>query len=260
MTRTTTKGKTVRQARPASELKSVGRSVGRIDGLEKVMGSAKYVDDLDFGPNLLHAEIVESPCAHARIKSVDASQAAKVPGVVRVVTGKDFPYKFGLYMKDRYIFAQDKVRFVGEQVAAVIAKDPKTALRAAKKVRVVYEELPPVLNTETALKERPELIHPGLGEYAHVPWFFPKARTNIAHWRKTRKGDMTEGFAKADLVLEDTYTVPRYAHCAIETHVIVGLYDLSGRLTLWSSSQSPFTQRHLFAEALAPLGIGRAHV
>jgi carbon-monoxide dehydrogenase large subunit len=255
MTRTTTKGKTVRQARPASELKSVGRSVGRIDGLEKVMGSAKYVDDLDFGPNLLHAEIVESPCAHARIKSVDASQAAKVPGVVRVVTGKDFPYKFGLYMKDRYIFAQDKVRFVGEQVAAVIAKDPKTALRAAKKVRVVYEELPPVLNTETALKERPELIHPGLGEYAHVPWFFPKARTNIAHWRKTRKGDMTEGFAKADLVLEDTYTVPRYAHCAIETHVIVGLYDLSGRLTLWSSSQSPFTQRHLFAEALAPLGL-----
>jgi len=238
----------------SDDLKVVGTSPQRINGLEKVMGSAQYVDDLDFGPNLLHACIVESPHAHALIRRIDPSAALKVPGVVKVVTGKDFPFKFGLYMQDRYIFAQDRVRFVGEQVAAVIAKDPKAAKRAARLVKVTYEELPPILDPIAAVEAKSKLIHPELGDYEHVPWFFPKAKTNIAHWRKTRKGDPAKGFAEADVVLEDTYHVPRYAHCAIETHVIVGLLDLSGRLTLWSASQSPFTQRHLFAQALAPLG------
>ena len=129
-----------------SDLKCVGKSVGRIDGHEKVSGAATFVDDIDFGPGLLHAEIVESPHAHALIKKVDTSKAEKVPGVVKVVTGKDFPYKFGLYMKDRYIFAKDRVRFVGEQVAAVVARCPKIAKRAAKLVKVEYKVLKPVLD------------------------------------------------------------------------------------------------------------------
>ncbi len=238
-----------------SEFKYVGQSATRIDGLEKVMGAATFVDDIDFGPDLLHAAIVESPHAHAIIRRIDVSAAASLPGVVRVVTGKDFPYRFGLYMKDRYIFAQDRVRFVGEQVAAVIARDPKTAKRAAELVSVEYEPLPPIFDPLAAVAEGADLIHPGLGDYPRVPWFFPRANTNIAHWRKTRKGDVEKGFAEADVVLEDTYRVPRYAHCALEPHVIVGLHDLSGRLTLWSASQSPHTQRNLFAEALAPLGL-----
>ncbi len=238
-----------------SDLKYVGHSATRIDGLEKATGAATFVDDIDFGPDLLYAEIVESPYAHALVKAIDASEAESMPGVVKVVTGKDFPYKFGLYMKDRYIFAQDRVRFVGEQVAAVIARDPKVAKRAAKLVRVTYEELPPIFDPLAAVAEGADLIHPDLGDYPHVPWFFPRAGTNIAHWRKTRKGDVEKGFADADVVLEDTYRVPRYAHCAIEPHVVVGLFDLSGRLTLWSASQSPHTQRNLFAEALAPLGL-----
>ena len=126
-----------------AELKYVGTSATRIDGAEKVMGSAQFVDDLDFGPDLLHAEIVESPYAHALIKSINTAEAEAVPGVVKVVTGADFPYRFGLYMKDRFILAQDRVRFVGEQVAAVVARDPKIAKRAAKLVRVEYEELTP---------------------------------------------------------------------------------------------------------------------
>ena len=238
-----------------SELKHVGQPAIRIDGLDKVSGAAVYVDDMDFGPNLLHAEIIESPFAHARIRSIDTSEAEKVPGVVKVVTGDDFPYRFGLYMQDRWIFARDRVRFVGEQVAAVIARDPGSAKRAAKLVRVDYDELPYVLDLEGALKENATLVHPDLGKYEHCAWFFPQAGTNIAHWRKTRKGDMEKGFKDADVILEDTYTVPRYAHCAIEPHVIVGLYDLAGRLTLWSASQSPYTQRHVFAGALAPLGL-----
>lgn len=242
------------------ENKYVGQSCVRIDGLPKITGAAQFIDDIDFGPNLLYAEIIESPHAHARIKKIDISKAEKFPGVIKVITGKDFPYQFGLYMHDRYIFAQDRVRFVGEQVAAVIAGDPRIAKKAAKLVKVHYEELPSVMAVDKALEDNPTLIHPKLGEYNHVPWFFPKANTNIAHWRKVRKGDVEKGLAEADLVLEDTYTVPRYAHCAIETHGAIGLYDFSGRLTVWTASQSPYTQRHLFAQALSPLGLSHKDI
>jgi len=235
--------------------KYIGKSVVRIDGREKISGAAIYGDDIDFGPNLLYAEIVGSTQAHAIIKKIDTSEAEKVEGVYKVFTGKDFPYKFGLYMKDRYIFAQDKVRFVGEQVAAVIGRTAQAARQGALLVKVEYEPLPAVTNQMEALKDDSVLLHPDLGDYPHVPWFFPKARTNVAHWRKTRKGDLEKGFKEADLIFEDEYYVPRYAHCAIETHVAIGKFDLGGRLTVWSSSQSPHTQRHLFAEALAPMGL-----
>ena len=238
----------------------IGKPSIRVDGKVKITGAAQFVDDIDFGPNLLYAEIVESPYAHAIINNIDTSKAEKMPGVVKVVTGKDFPFKFGLYMHDRYILAQDRVRFVGEQVAAVIARDPKTAKRAAKLIQVDYTELTPILNINAAIEEKPELIHPGLKDYFHVPWFFPRADTNIAHWRKVRKGNIEQAFNEADCVFEDTYTVPRYAHCAIEIHGAVGLYDHSDRLTVWTASQSPHTQRHLFAQALSPLGLSHKDV
>ncbi|MDA8244533.1 MAG: xanthine dehydrogenase family protein molybdopterin-binding subunit [Elusimicrobia bacterium] len=241
-------------------LEVVGKPVQRVDGWEKIRGAAKYTDDLEFGPGLLYAALVESPYAHARIKSIDTSAAEKLDGVVKVVTGRNFIHKFGLYMNDRYIFASDVVRFVGEQVAAVVATDPKVALRAAALVKVSYQELPAVMDPVKALEKDSPLVHPDLKDYRHVPWFFPKPGTNIAHWRKIRKGDLEKGFKEADLVLEDTYTVPRYAHCAIEPHSAVGLYDASGRLTMWTSSQSPFTQRHVFAETLKAFGIGHKDV
>ncbi len=236
------------------EYKFIGKPAIRIDGKVKISGAAQFVDDLDFGPNLLFAEVVESKFAHAIINSIDTSEAEKVAGVVKIVTGKDFPFRFGLYMHDRYIFAQDRVRFVGEQVAAVIARDAVTAKKAAKLVKVDYTELKPVLSVEQALTEHPHLIHPDLKDYHHVPWFFPQTNSNIAHLRKVRHGNVEEAFKDSDFVLDDVYTVPRYAHCALEVHGAVGLLDHSGRLTVWTASQSPHTQRHLFAEALAPLG------
>ena len=244
----------------ACQHKVIGHSVQRIDGWEKITGAARFADDLEFGPGLLHACIVESPHAHARIVRIDTRKAAKLPGVVKVVTGKDFPYKFGLYMQDRYIFAQDRVRFVGEQVGAVIACDPKTAQRAAALVEVEYEPLRPVFDPVQALEKNAPVLHPALGGYEHVPWFFPKPKTNIAHWRKIRKGDTAKGFEEADVILEDTYRVPRYAHCAIEPHAMIGLLDAAGRLTMWTASQSPFTQRNLFAQALAPLGLSHKDI
>jgi CO/xanthine dehydrogenase Mo-binding subunit len=238
-----------------SDYKYVGKSTPRVDGIEKVTGALRFVEDLDFGANLLYAAIVESPYAHALIQQIDISRAERVPGVVKIVTGKDFPYRFGLYMHDRYIFAQDRVRFIGEQVAAVIARDPVTAKRAAAVVDVEYKELPPLLRVDDARGEKPKvLIHPDLKNYFHVPWFFPQADTNIAHLRKIRKGAIDKGFREADHIYEDEYTVPRYAHCAIEHHAAVGHLDHSGRLTLWTASQSPHTQRHLFTQALEPLG------
>ncbi len=137
------------------DFKYIGHPVTRIDEREKVTGAAQYVDDLEFGPNLLHAYVVESPHAHALIKRIDTTAAANVPGVVKVVTGQDFPYHFGLYMQDRYIFAQDRVRFVGEQVAAVIARDVNTARQAAALVQVEYELLPAVFDPREAIKPTP---------------------------------------------------------------------------------------------------------
>ena len=245
-----------------SDLKYVGKSVIRQDGLEKVTGAALYTDDLDFGPNLLYAAIVESPHANAEIIKINIKKAQEHEDVVKVITGDEFPYRFGLYMHDRYIFAQKRVRFVGEQVAAVIARTPAAALRGAQLVEVKYKVLKPILRVQDALGsdknfqiEKTAMIHPELSEYKHVPWFFPKENTNIAHFRKIRKGDIDDAFNKADHVFEDVYSVPRYAHCAIENHVAVGLFDYSKRLTLWTASQSPHTQRHLFAEALAPLSL-----
>ncbi|NQV06725.1 molybdopterin-dependent oxidoreductase, partial [bacterium] len=199
----------------AGQLKYVGTSPPRIDGLDKISGAARYVDDMDFGADLLHAEVIESPYGHALIKSIDTSEAEAVPGVVKVVTGKDFPFTFGMYMKDRHVFAMDRARFAGEQVAAVVARDPKIAMRAAKLVKVDYEVLAPIFDPVASVSEGSELIHPDLANYPHVPWFYPHDDTNIAHWRKTRKGDVEAGFEEADLILEDEYEVPRYAHCAL---------------------------------------------
>ncbi|MDJ0790463.1 MAG: xanthine dehydrogenase family protein molybdopterin-binding subunit [Acidimicrobiia bacterium] len=248
------------EAERNGELNAVGTSAVRIDGIDKISGAAQFVDDLDFGPGLLHGAVVESPHAYARIVSIDTSKAEDAPGVVKVVTGQDFPYNFGMYMGDRYIFAQGHVRFVGEQVAGVIARTHRQAVQAAKLVEVEYEVLEALLDPKEAVADGAPLIHPDLGEYSHVPWFFPKAGTNIAHWRKIRKGDTERAFAEADYVLADTYRVPRYAHCAIEPHVTVGKLDHAGRLTVWTASQSPHTQRHLFAEALAPLGFSHKDV
>ena len=115
-----------------NDLKYVGKPSIRIDGKEKISGATRYTDDLEFGPNLHFAAIVESTEAHAKILSIDTTEAENFPGVVGVFTGKDFPFKFGLYMKDRYIFAMDTVHYVGQQIAAVVARDIKTAQRAAK--------------------------------------------------------------------------------------------------------------------------------
>lgn len=228
----------------------VGTSPERVEGRDKVTGAATYVDDIQFGPNLLWGALKRSPIAHGFIRRIDTSKARALPGVRVVVTGEDFPGFMGLYLKDRRIFALDRVRAVGEAVAAVAADTKEIAEQAVALIEVEYDELPGVFDPEYGALPDAPLIHPDLGSYECVPFVFPQAGTNVSNWMKVRKGDMDRGWAEADLVFEHKYRVPHVQHVPLETHVCVAQQDANGKITLWSSSQSPFAQRNLIAKAL----------
>lgn len=234
----------------SNNTKVVGHDAVRIDMEEKITGAAFYADDLPFGPNLLHMSVLASPHAHAEIVSIDTSEAEKLPGVMAVATGKDYPQKFGLYLQDKSILPVDRVRYVGEQVAVVIARTKEIADEGCKLVKVDYKILEPILDVNDALKEDAVLIHPDLGDYKVIPWLNPKPGTNISHIRKIRKGDVEKGFEEADYILEDEYHVPHVVHACIETHISIARYDYTGRFTMWNSTQSPHTQRNIMANAL----------
>ncbi|MGQ9841318.1 MAG: xanthine dehydrogenase family protein molybdopterin-binding subunit [Anaerolineae bacterium] len=228
----------------------IGASPQRIEGRAKVTGAATYVDDMQFGPSLLHGALKRSPIPHGLIKRIDVSKAKALPGVRVVITGQDFPGYTGLYLKDRRIFALDRVRFVGEPVAAVAADTPEIAERALELIEVEYEPLPGVFDPEFGASPEAPLVHPDLGNYECVPFIFPQPGTNISNWFKVRKGNLEQGWAEADLIYEHKYCVPQIQHVPLETHVCVAQQDVNGKITLWSASQSPFAQRNLIAKAL----------
>ena len=122
----------------------IGKSVPRTDIMDKITGCAEFVDDIQFGPNLLHGRLVRSPYPHALIKKIDTSKAEALPGVKAVVTGKDLTARLGLYLVDRPIFAYDRVRVYGEPVAGVVASSEHIAVEAVKLVEVEYEVLPAI--------------------------------------------------------------------------------------------------------------------
>lgn len=228
----------------------IGASPQRIEGRAKVTGAATYVDDIQFGPGLLHGALKRSPIPHGIIKRIDVSKARALPGVRVVITGQDFPGYTGLYLKDRRIFALDRVRYVGEPVAGVAADTPEIAQRALDLIEVEYEPLPGVFDPEFGASPEAPLVHPDLANYECVPFIFPQPGTNISNWFKVRKGDLEKGWAEADLVYEHKYRVPHIQHVPLEPHVCVAQQDVNGKITLWSASQSPFAQRNLIAKAL----------
>jgi CO/xanthine dehydrogenase Mo-binding subunit len=228
----------------------VGTSVKRIDALEKVTGEALFADDLQFGPGLLFGRVVRSPHPHALIKNIDTSRALALPGVKAVVTGADTPNKIGLYLKDRHIFCRDRVRYVGDPVAGVIATSEEIAEAASRLVEVEYEVLEPVLDPRRGMEPDAPLIHPDLADYEVPNFIFPKAGTNISNHFKIRKGDVESAWAQCDAIIEHEFRVPHVQHVPIEPHVAVAKADQSGQISLWTSSQSPFAQRNLIAETL----------
>ncbi|KXS45285.1 MAG: molybdopterin binding aldehyde oxidase and xanthine dehydrogenase [Candidatus Frackibacter sp. T328-2] len=224
--------------------KVVGTNVKRKDGIEKVTGSAKYTDDLKFS-NMLYGKVLRSPHEHAKIVSIDTSRAEALPGVKAVITGKDFPNVTGLYIGDRTVLAIDKVRFIGDPVAAVAAESLEIAERALQSIDVEYEELPSLVDPKESMEEKELLIHENINDYDHADFIHPVKDTNISNHFKLRKGDADKAFEEADHIYEEEFEVPMVQHVPIETHVSVAQSQLNGKLNIWSSAQSPDALREL---------------
>lgn len=225
---------------------TVGAAVPRVDGVEKVTGAALYTADLKF-PRMLHAHVLRSPHPHARVLGLRIDKALKVPGVRAIVSGRDFPLHTGVYLKDQTVFATDRVRFVGDPVAAVAAETPAAAREAAALIEVDYEPLPPIFDVLQGLEDGAPLVHPDLGRYECVPFVTPQAGTNVCNHLKVRKGDYEAALARCAHVFENTFRVPQVQHVPMETHVSVARIDLAGKVLVHTSAQSPFTVRHLLS-------------
>jgi len=234
-------------AEKQADYRYVGKGVKRKDGVQKVTGAASFTRDMNL-PGMLHARIVTSPHAYARIKSVDTREAEKVPGVRAVISGKELNYKVGLYVLDKDILAKEFARYQGEPVAAVAADSELTAEQAAELIKIDYEVLEPVLDPREGMKPGSPRVHPNLGEYGYMKGvFFPQAGSNIPHLQKVRRGDMKAGFSQADLVVESSFYNPQVQHVAIETHVSIVQALPEERVEIITSAQSPYTVRNLFS-------------
>jgi CO/xanthine dehydrogenase Mo-binding subunit/aerobic-type carbon monoxide dehydrogenase small subunit (CoxS/CutS family) len=219
----------VREYRP-SEHRVVGKSLPRADAREKVTGQAAYAYDMHL-PGMVHGEILRSPHPHARITSIDTERAKAIPGVLAVYTQADMPQShYGVFVQDETALADGVVRYQGEGVAAVIALDEPTALRALEAIDVDYEPLPGVFDPEAAMAEGAPAVHPDV------------ERNVVAH-NRVLAGDVDTAFAEADHVFEDRFVTSRQCHTCMEPHAVVADFDASGRVTLHMSSQSTFFDR-----------------
>ena len=218
--------------------KAVGTSLVRSDALGHVTGKTEFYADRSF-PGMLHLTMVRSPHDHARILSVDTSVAEKMPGVARILTHKDVPANVYTILRliqvepnDEPVLAEDKVRFRGEQVVAVLAETEAQARAAAAAVKVAYEALPAVGDVEEALKPGAPLVN----EYHGNNWFTYEGH----HCRRVRMGDVEKGFAEADHVLEERYQSAPIEHAPVETTGCIVVPEANGRLTCYSNTQALF--------------------
>ncbi len=243
------------------DLKYVGKSEKRVDALQKVTGSAVYIDDIKV-PRMLHARALRAGVAHAKILSIDASEAESMPGVIKVITGKECTILFGTCLWDQPPLAVDKVRHAGEAVAVVVAKTRLQADAALKKVRVEYESLPFVLDPVEAASDKAPIIHDRNGEYRRVEYVVhPVKGTNIFHHYKLRNGDAEKGFKEADVVIEESFEYPLSSHCAIEPHGAICRFLEDGSIEIWASNQAPFVLRDVLADMFSiPTAKVRVHI
>lgn len=221
----------------------VGQRLPMHDAAAKAKGTAQFTDDILL-PGMLHGKILRSPLPHARIIRIDTSRAEKLPGVKGVVTGKDIPDRqYGIVPKarDEHALAREKVRYIGDDVAAVCAVDPEIAEEALELIRVEYEELPAVFDPLEAIKEGAPVIHDG------VP-------NNISFYIHKEFGNVEKAFQDSDFVFEDRFYSQAVNHAPLEPHAAVAQYDpLKGELTVYSSTQIPFfLRRNLSATLMIP--------
>ena len=235
---------------------SIGQSTPRMDGPEKVCGDTQFTADVTL-EGVLWGRALRSPMPHARIVSIDTSRAQRVPGVHAVLTGADVRgIRYGRRLYDVPVLAEDLVRFVGERVAAVAAEDRDVAEEALLLIDVEYEELPPLFDPEDALREGAPLLHPEVNSYTGLPQLL-ETPSNVFVRDTWVKGDVAEGFAQADRIFENTFTVPRQHQGYLETHSCLVWVDDLGRTQVWASNKVPYQVKDQLANAL---GIPRERI
>jgi 4-hydroxybenzoyl-CoA reductase alpha subunit len=221
------------------DLTVVGQPLEKVDAAAKVTGQTVFADDLVL-PRMVYARLLRSPHPHARIHRLDVSRAAAHPGVLATLVGSELPIPFGILpvSQDEHTLALETVRFVGDPVAAVAAVDEETAEDALRRIEVDYEVLPPLMSIEEALA-RPE---------ARIHDYGP--RGNVHKEVSFDFGDVEEGFRQADHVREDTFFFEGNTHLPLEQHAAVGAFGPDGKLTLWSSTQTPHYVHRALAKVL----------
>ena len=217
----------------------IGKPRRRVDGRAKVTGQTRFADDIAL-PRMVHLKLLRSPHAHALIESLDVARAQAHPGVHLVLTGKDFPVTFGILpvTQDEYALAPEHVRYVGDPVAGVVARDEQTATEALDLIEVRYRPLEPIATPEEALAKPEPRIH-AYGE-----------RGNIHRLQAFQFGDADAAIAASDHVFEDIFFYEGNTHLPIEQHACVAALDADGKLTLWSSTQVPHYVHRALARVL----------
>jgi CO/xanthine dehydrogenase Mo-binding subunit len=243
------------------DVKGVGISIPRPDGPEKVTGRVQYVADIQ-AKGLLHAKLLRSPHAHAKIVSIDTSAAKALPGVRAVITAKDIPHlKKKAPTRAHAVLAIDRVVFMGQPVAAVAADEPSIAEEALDLIKVEYQVLaasidplkamlpgaPPVADAGTEADTSEALAHSAV---AIAKSDTPAKAVNISQQARLQRGDPAKGFAESDHILEKTYRVPMVHQGYLEPHAVLAEWDRNGLLTLWASTQGSFNTRSEVADVL----------
>jgi 4-hydroxybenzoyl-CoA reductase alpha subunit len=227
-------------------LNVVGKPFRKVDARAKCVGQTKFADDIVL-PRMLYCKLLRSHLPHALIKSIDVSKALALPGVFAVVTGKDFPIPYGILpvSQDEHALSVDKVRFIGDPVAAVAAIDEDVAFDAMNLIEVEYEPL----ETISSIDEAVLIDEPRIHDYGDSGNIHKKVSLEF--------GNVEDGFAEADLVREDTFFYEGNTHLPLEQHAAVAHFDSDGKITLWSSTQTP----HYVHRALAKvLGLPASHI
>jgi CO/xanthine dehydrogenase Mo-binding subunit len=229
----------------------IGAAVGRVEGADKVSGQATYGADVHF-PDTLWGKILRSPYPHARIKSIDTSKAWKISGVKAIVTGKEEPEHYqGKSIRDIPVLCWDKVRYVGDKVAAVAAEDKDAAEEAIHLIDIEYEELPAVFDVLEAIKPGAPVLHDNAPGYDGAPAdIMAPAGGNVVNKLTFGKGDIEKGFAEADLVLEHTFRMPIHHQGYLEPQSFLVKIDDDGKVNAWASTKGPFGTRAQFAKAV----------
>ncbi|HEV7683831.1 MAG TPA: molybdopterin cofactor-binding domain-containing protein [Pyrinomonadaceae bacterium] len=220
-------------------LNVVGKPFRKVDARAKCTGQTKFADDIVL-PRMLFCKILRSHLPHATIKSIDVSKAAALPGVFAIITGKDLPISYGILpvSQDEHALSIDKVRFIGDPVAAVAAIDEDVAFDAMNLIEVAYEPLKTISSIEEAIM----IDEPRIHEYGD--------EGNVHKKVSLEFGNVEEGFAEADLIREDTFFYEGNTHLPMEQHAAVGNFDPDNKLTLWSSTQTPHYVHRALAKVL----------